>query len=378
MGKDYYETLGLGKEASPEEIKSAYRKLAKKYHPDVSEETKEVAEAKFKEVSEAYEVLSDPEKKETYDRYGSDAINSQFSGGGFSWDDFTRADDISDIFGDIFGSFGGFGGRSNSKNRGPRQGNSLRMDIEITLLEALKGLKKKVDVPHTVKCKPCEGTGAKDGKTTTCTECKGSGQVRSVRQTMFGNMVSVADCPKCRGRGKSSDEKCPTCRGSGYNQETTKVEVNISKGVDDGSTLTLRGMGDASPEGGKAGDLYVIIHVKKDDTFDRDGANLWTGITTTYPRLVLGGNEEIRTLEGEKAILNIPKGTQVGSVLRLSGKGMPRSLDSTSRGDLFVRVKISVPKKVSKEDAELLKKLDEKAGSKKTKQSLRDKLDGVF
>ncbi len=378
MGKDYYETLGLEKDSSPEEIKSAYRKLAKKYHPDVSEETKEVAEAKFKEVSEAYEVLSDPEKRETYDRYGSDAINSQFSGGGFSWDDFTRGEDISDIFGDIFGNFGGFGGRSNSKNRGPRQGNSLRMDIEISLLDALNGLTKKVEIPHTVKCKKCEGTGAKDGKTISCTQCKGSGQVRTVRQTMFGNMVSVSDCPKCRGTGKSFEVKCPDCRGSGYNQETTKVEVKISKGVDDGSTLTLRGMGDASPEGGQPGDLYVIIHVKKNDAFDRDGANLWTGITTTYPRLVLGGSEEIRTLEGEKAILNIPKGTQVGSVLRLNGKGMPRSLDSSSRGDLFVRVKINVPKKISKEDAELLKKLDEKAGSKKTKQSLRDKLDGVF
>ena len=378
MGKDYYETLGLNKESSPEEIKSAYRKLAKKYHPDVSEETKEVAEAKFKEVSEAYEVLSDPEKKETYDKYGSDAINSQFSGGGFSWDDFTHAEDLSDMFGDLFGGFGGFGGRSNSKNRGPSQGSSLRMDLEITLLEALNGLKKEVEIPHTVKCKTCKGTGAKDAKTTTCTQCKGSGQARTVRQTMFGNMVSVSDCPKCRGTGKTFEVKCQECRGSGYNQETTKVEVKIPKGVDNGSTLTLRGMGDASHEGGSAGDLYVITHVKKNDTFDRDGANLWTGITTTYPRLVLGGNEEIRTLEGEKVILNIPKGTQVGSVLRLNGKGMPRSVDSSSRGDLFVRVKMDVPKKVSKEDSDLLKKLDERAGSKKTKQSLRDKLDGVF
>jgi molecular chaperone DnaJ len=374
MGKDYYETLGVDKSATQDEIKSAYRRLAKKYHPDVSEEPKEVAEAKFKEISEAYEVLSDPEKRTTYDTYGSDAVNSQFSGGGFSWDDFTHAEDISDIFGDFFGNIFG-GGRSGQQSRGPRQGNSLRMDIEISLLDALNGVKKEVQVPHTVTCAPCKGTGGKDGKVSTCGQCNGTGQVRSVRQTMFGNMVSVSDCPKCHGTGKSYEERCPECRGSGYTQKTSKVEVSIPKGVDEGSTLTLRGLGDASYNGGPPGDLYVIIHVKKDKAFDRDGANLWTGITTTYPRLVLGGQEEVRTLEGEKVILTIPKGTQVGSVLRINGKGMPRSANSSTRGDMFVRVKIDVPSKVTKEEAELLQKLDNGAGPKKSK--LRKKIDDI-
>ncbi|MEA4976944.1 MAG: molecular chaperone DnaJ [Methanomassiliicoccaceae archaeon] len=374
MGKDYYETLGVSKTATQDEIKSAYRKLAKKYHPDVSEEPKEVAEAKFKEISEAYEVLSDPEKRTTYDTYGSDAVNSQFSGGGFSWDDFTHAEDISDIFGDFFGNIFG-GGRSGSQSRGPKQGNSLRMDIEISLLDALNGVKKEVQIPHTVMCGPCKGTGGKDGKVTNCNQCNGTGQVRSVRQTMFGNMVSVSDCSKCRGSGKSYDERCPECRGSGYTQKTSKVEVSIPKGVDEGSTLTLRGMGDASYNGGSAGDLYVIIHVRHDKAFDRDGANLWTGITTTYPKLVLGGQEEVRTLEGEKIILTVPKGTQVGSVLRINGKGMPRSTNSLTRGDLFVRVKIDVPTKVTKEEAEMLQKLDDKAGAKKSK--LRKKIDDL-
>lgn len=362
MGKDYYGILGVGKDASQDEIKSAYRSLAKKYHPDVSSESKEVAEEKFKEISEAYEVLSDPEKRRTYDQYGSDAVNSQFSGGGFSWDDFTRADDISDIFGDLFGSF--FGGGRRTQQRGPRQGNSLRMDIEVTLNEALTGLKKEVQVPRTVRCESCKGTGGKDGKVETCSQCGGTGQVRSVRQTPFGGMVSVSDCGQCGGRGRTSKEKCPECKGRGHVQKTSKVEVNIPKGVDEGSTLTLKGLGDAGSDGAPAGDLYVVIHLKRNPAFERDGANLWTGITTTYPKLVLGGQETISTLEGEKVELNIPKGTQVGSVLRINGKGMPRSLNSSSRGDLFVRVKMDVPLKVSKEETELLQKLDEEAGQK--------------
>ncbi|MGI5964697.1 MAG: molecular chaperone DnaJ [Candidatus Methanomethylophilaceae archaeon] len=364
MGKDYYGILGVEKDASQSEIKSAYRSLAKKYHPDVSTESKEVAEEKFKEISEAYEVLSDPEKRKTYDMYGSDAVNSQFSGGGFSWDDFTRADDISDIFGDLFGSFFGGGGSRRSHQRGPRPGNSLRMDIEITLKEALTGLKKEVKVPHTVRCNPCKGTGGKDGKTETCSQCGGTGSVRSVRQTPFGGMVSVSDCGQCGGTGRTFKEKCPECRGHGHIQKTSKVEVNIPKGVDEGSTLTLKGLGDAGSDGAPPGDLYVVIHLKKDSVFERDGANLWTGITTTYPKLVLGGQETISTLEGEKVMLNIPKGTQVGSVLRINGKGMPRSANSLTRGDLFVRVKMDVPTKVSKEETELLQKLDEEAGQK--------------
>lgn len=374
MPRDYYEILGVERTASEDEIKKAYRSLAKKYHPDVSTEPKDVAEAKFKELSEAYEVLSDPDKRKLYDQYGHDGVKQQFGKDGFTWDDFTRADDISDIFGDIFGGMFGGGRRGRSRNS-PQQGESLRYDLEITLKEVLDGKKVNLDIPHTVVCEQCKGTGGKDGKVTTCGRCGGTGQIQTVRQSMFGQMVSIEDCPECRGKGRTSAEKCPYCRGAGRINKDSHIDLNIPKGMEEGMRLRVAGAGNAGYNGGPAGDLFVVIHIKEDKVFDRDGANLWTGITTTYPKLVLGGEEVVSTLDGDKVQLRIPAGTDVGTVLRIPGKGLPRT-NSSSRGDLMVRVAVSVPKRVSEEERELLMKLDSSAGSKgkKGRKGLKGKI----
>lgn len=376
--RDYYEVLGVTKDATEDEIKRAYRSLAKKYHPDVTTEDKDVAEAKFKEISEAYEVLIDADKRKLYDQYGHAGVNNQFSNGGFSWDDFTHGDDLNDIFGDLFGSMFG-GGRRQSRNRNaPRAGDSLRYDIEITLKDVLDGKTVELSIPHTAACSECRGTGGKDGKTEICSRCNGQGQVQSVQRTPFGNMVSVSDCPVCRGTGRSFAERCPKCKGAGRNTINSKVSLNIPKGVEEGSRIRVPGAGDAGYNGGGPGDLYVIVHIKESKEFERDGANIWTEVTASYPKLVLGGDVLVKTLDGETISLNIPAGTQVGGVLRVSGKGLPK-LNQSVRGNMFVRVRIDVPSKVSPYEKELLSKLDEEAGKKPSgsgkKSKLRQKLD---
>jgi len=380
MPADYYEILGVGKDASQEEIKKSYRSLAKKYHPDVTDLSKDEAEAKFKEVSEAYEVLSDDSKRKLYDQYGHAGVNSQFSKGGFSWDDFTRADDVSDIFGDIFGSmFGGsFGRRQQRSRNSARQGESLRYDIEVNLSDVLKGKSIELSIPHSIPCGECRGTGGKDGLVEMCQACNGVGQIQRVSRTPFGNMVSVGDCSVCGGNGRSYKERCPKCRGSGRNNTSSKVSVDIPKGVEEDMRLRVAGAGDAGYNGGPPGDLIVVVHVKEDKSFRRDGMNLWSEVYTTYPRLVLGGEETVRTIDGETISLTIPPGTQVGGVLRIAGKGLPR-LNQSARGNMFVRVMMDVPNKVSATEKELLAKLDEKAGKRPTKgkSKLRQKLDEI-
>lgn len=369
MPRDYYEVLGVEKTATQDEIKKAYRTLAKKYHPDVSTEPKDVAEAKFKEISEAYEILSDPEKRKLYDQYGHEGVKNTFGQDGFDWSDFTRADDISDIFGDLFGGIFGGGGRSRSRSRNaPQQGDSLRYDLEVTLQDVLNGRKVNLDIPHSVMCSACNGTGGKGGKVTTCRTCGGQGQVQRVSRGPFGNMVTVTDCPDCHGRGSTYEERCPQCRGTGYVTQDAKISLNIPKGVEEGMRLKVSGQGNAGVNGGPAGDLYVFIHVKEDPMFDRDGSNLWTGVTTSYPKLVLGGEEMVKTLEGDTVALRIPSGTDVGTVLRIAGKGLPR-LNTSIRGDLLVRVSVNVPKRTTAEEKELLMKLDSAAGAKKKSSS---------
>ncbi|MCQ2052908.1 MAG: molecular chaperone DnaJ [archaeon] len=374
MPRDYYEVLGVSKNASQDEIKSAYRKMARQYHPDVSKESKEVAEEKFKEISEAYEVLSDVNKRQMYDQYGHAGVNSQFSGGRFTWDDFTHQDDISDIFDDLLGSF--FGGGKRQRYGGPRSGESLRYDVEITLKDVLVGKEVEVSVPHTVNCPDCKGTGAKNGRTDTCRQCEGRGQVQMVRRTPFGQMSTVSECPTCGGKGKVAKDKCSKCHGQGRVKKTAKINIRIPPGIDEESGLNrikVSGAGDAGYNGGPAGDLYVIVHVKGDPMFERNGVNLWTDVTTTYPKLVLGGEAQVKTLDGESVVLKIPAGTQVGTVLRISGKGIPE-INTTHRGDLFARVKINVPTKVSDLEKEYLKKLDELTKTPTTKKTrIRDK-----
>lgn len=338
----------------------------------MSTEPKEVAEAKFKEISEAYEILSDPDKRKLYDQYGHEGVKNTFGQDGFTWDDFTKADDISDIFGDIFGDLFGFGGRSRSRNSS-QQGESLRYDIEVTLDDVLNGKKVNIDVPRTAVCDACKGTGAKNGRVNTCRTCGGQGKVQKVMQTPFGNMATVVQCPDCNGKGTTYDERCPACRGSGRVNKESKISLSIPKGVEDGMKLKVSGEGNAGYNGGPAGDLYVVVHVKEDKTFQRDGNNLWTGIKVSYPKLVLGGEETVTTLEGEKVVLKIPAGTDAGSVLRIPGKGVPK-LNSSSRGDLMVRVAVIIPKSVSAEEKELLMKLDSTAGKKKGRGKLRDRI----
>ena len=365
MPRDYYEVLGVSKDATKDDIKKAYRRLARENHPDTSSDPKEVAEEKFKEISEAYEVLQDDSKRKIYDQHGHAGVNQQFAGGGFSWNDFTHFDDISDIFGSGSGSiFDMFFGGSRRPKNAPAQGESLRYDVTITMNEVLNGRTEDIHVPKTSGCADCSGTGGKDGKVNVCEQCGGSGQVQIVRNSPFGRMASVSDCPKCNGSGKTFKDRCPKCRGSGRVSKTNIVSVTIPKGAEDGMRLRLQGEGDAGFNGGPPGDLYVVVHVKEDKRFEREGINLWSEIVTTYPRLVLGGSEETVTIDGETVKVTIPPGTQVGAVLRLAGKGLPR-FRTNSRGDMFLRVKIEVPTRVSEEEKEHLRKLDEKAGSPK-------------
>lgn len=329
--------------------------MARQYHPDVSKESKEVAEEKFKEISEAYEVLSDVDKRQMYDQYGHAGVNSQFSSGRFTWDDFTHQEDISDIFDDLLDSFFGGGGRQ--KHGGPRTGESLNYNVELTLKDVLVGKEVEIAMPHIVNCSDCNGTGAKNGQTDTCHQCGGRGQVQMVRRTLFGQMSTISECPTCEGKGKTIKDKCSKCRGQGRIQKTAKISIKIPSGVDEESRIKVPGAGNAGYNGGPAGDLYVIVHVKDNPEFERDGIDLWTNVVTTFPKLVLGGEVQVKTLEGESVILKIPAGTIVGAVLRISGKGIPE-INTTHRGDLFVRVNIDVPTKVSSLEKEYLKKLD--------------------
>lgn len=363
--RDYYEVLGVSKTASADEIKKAYRSLAKKYHPDVSTEPKEVAEAKFKEISEAYEVLSDPDKRSRYDQYGMAGLDGAFGQGGFDWSDFTHEGDISDIFGDLFGDLFGGGRRRSSNPGGPRAGDDLRYDVQIDLREALTGKTVSVKVPHSVECKACRGTGGRDGKVNTCPKCGGRGQVQQLRNTMFGQGYVITECPQCGGRGQSYEQPCPECRGRGRVNKTATVEVKIPAGIDDGQRMRVPGAGDAGYHGGPAGDLYVFVHVKEHPDFVRDGMNLYTLAEVSYPKLVLGGKINVKNLEGKTIEIDVKAGTQVGEKLRVPGQGMPE-IGRSGRGNLIVQVSVAIPKKVSAAEKELLMKLDETAGAKKS------------
>lgn len=355
MPRDYYEVLGVEKDADKDTLKRAYRKLARKYHPDTTELPKEEAEEKFKEISEAYEVLCDDEKRGIYDQYGHEGLSGQFGAGGFNMNDFSHFGDFGDLFGDIFGGMFGGGGRRRS---GPQQGDSIRYDLNLELIDVLNGKEVELEIPHTVSCGECKGTGGKDGKVNTCSRCGGSGQVQMVSNTVFGQMVSTRECPQCSGRGKIPVEKCAKCKGQGYTRKTSKIKINTPKGAEDGTRLRVPGAGNASTNGGPSGDLYVFMHVRDNPKFERDGHNLWTVTTASYPRLVLGGAANVKTLDGKTVELNIPSGTQVGSVLRIPGAGLPKGGSTSARGDMFVRVMIEIPKSVSKEEEELLRKLD--------------------
>jgi molecular chaperone DnaJ len=339
--RDYYEVLGLQKGADEKEIKKAYRRVAMKYHPDRNPDDPD-AEEKFKEASEAYEVLSDAEKRQAYDQFGHDGINAQFGGAGAA--DFSNFGDIfSDVFGDIFG---GGGGRRRS---GPRRGADLQYNLELELEEAVKGTEARIRVPTLINCSTCNGSGAKEGsKPVSCGTCGGVGQVR-MQQGFFSVQQT---CPECRGKGTIITDPCNSCHGQGRVEETRTLSVKVPPGVDNGDRIRLSGEGEAGPSGGPAGDLYVQVVVKPHDFFEREGKHLFCEIPISLADAALGGELEVPTLDG-KVKLKIPAETQTGKLFRLRGKGI-KPVRGGNVGDLMCRVVVENPVKLSKQQKELL------------------------
>ena len=350
--RDYYEVLGVSKGASEDELKKAYRKLAKENHPDLHPGDKE-CEARFKEINEAYEVLSDSDKRAKYDQFGHAAFdpNQGFGGGGFGG--FEGFGGFGDIFGDIFGGFGGFGGGGRNPNA-PRKGDNLRATVNIKFEEAAFGVKKEVFVAKVEQCPDCKGTGCAEGTTAeACPDCKGTGSVKTTQRTPFGMVQSTGQCPKCKGRGKIIHTPCKSCRGIGSVRRQHKVTVSVPAGIDDGQTISLRGQGNAGINGGPAGDLLITVLVQPHARFERDGASILLEQEVSFAQAALGSEIEVPTLDG-KVKLNIPEGTQPGSVFRLKGKGVPY-LRANGRGDQFVTVKVAVPKNMSSAQKEALR-----------------------
>lgn len=344
--RDYYEVLGLGKQASEDEIKKAYRKLARQYHPDVNKEAN--AESKFKEVKEAYDVLSDAGQRSRYDQYGHIDPNQGMGGGGFSGGDFGGIGDIFDMF------FGGGGGRKDPN--GPQRGNDLQYTMTIEFKEAVFGKEMDITIPRTESCDTCFGSGAKPGtKPDTCSVCHGSGQQEVVQNTPFGRMVNRRACSNCGGKGKVIKEKCTTCHGQGQVKKQRKIHVRIPAGVDDGAQLRMTGEGEGGLRGGPEGDLYIIIRVKSHDFFEREGDDIYCEVPLTFTQAALGDEIEIPTLS-EKVRLKIPAGTQTGTYFRLKGKGVPR-LRGVGQGDQHVKVVVVTPSKLNDEQKDLLRQV---------------------
>ncbi|MBI3652903.1 MAG: molecular chaperone DnaJ [Acidobacteria bacterium] len=344
--RDYYEVLGVGKSATEQELKQAYRKMAIQYHPDKNPGNHE-AEEKFKEINEAYQVLSSPDLRARYDSYGHAGVSAG-AGAGAGFSGFAG---FEDILGDLFGFGDLFGGRS-GRRAGPRRGSDLRYDIEITLEEAAQGIKTKIRVPRLEICDLCRGTGAAEGTSpTTCATCQGRGQV--TRQQGFFSVSRT--CSTCRGTGKVIRDVCRGCRGEGRVEREKTLEIKIPAGVDTGSRLRMTGEGEAGELGGPRGDLYVMIHVKDHEIFERRDVNLYTAYNISFTQAALGSEVIVPTLDGEES-LKIPEGTQTGSIFRLKSKGMP-ALGGRGRGDLFVAVNVVTPTKLNREQKRLLEEL---------------------
>ncbi len=359
--KDYYKILGVSKDAGEEEIKKAYRKLAHKYHPDVNKGDAG-AEEKFKEIKEAYDVLSDPQKRDRYDRFGT--ADEQFAGfGGFGGGRQGGFEGFSGMgFEDIFDAFFG-GGFRQGRSQGPRRGNDLRYDLEITLEEAYHGVNKEVVIPRTENCSDCGGSGARKGSSPeVCSVCNGAGQEQTVRNTAYGRFVNVQTCRSCRGAGKVIRDPCPKCRGEGQVVQERRLDIKIPAGFDTGMRLKVSGEGEAGYRGGPQGDLFVYVTVRKHKLFKRDGSNLIYELPVSFTQLTLGSDVEIPTME-EETVLHIPEGTQPDQVFRLKGKGMPQGR-GFGKGDLKVRLKPQVPKRLNKEQKEALAEFARLSGEK--------------
>jgi len=359
--RDYYEVLGVTKGASEDDIKKAYKKMARKYHPDLNPDNKE-AEEKFKEVNEAYEILSDPQKKSRYDQFGHAGVDPNFGAGGFGGG-FDGGFDFGDL-GDIFGSFfgGGFGGGGRRTNpNAPQRGESIRMNVTISFEEAAFGCEKEVSVDRYEQCDTCHGNGCAPGThPETCPDCHGTGQVQVRRQTPMGVFATTSPCGRCGGKGRIIHQPCPDCHGSGSVRKRKTIQASIPAGIDNGQTISIRGQGHAGKNGGPAGDLLITITVRPHELFRREGTSVLCEAPITFAQAVLGAELEIPTIDG-KVKYDLPEGTQSGTTFRLKGKGIP-SINGRGRGDQYVTVYIETPKNLNKEQKEALKKFAEAVG----------------
>ena len=367
--RDYYEVLGVSKTATDDELKKAYRKLAKKYHPDANPDNPKEAEEKFKEVNEAYETLSDPQKRKMYDQFGPDGpqgfgggAGGPFGGqGGYysyttsGFDGFSDFGDLGDIFSSFFG--GGFGSRSSRTNQGPVKGADLKASIDITFEEAYTGVEKEIYITRNEECNTCHGSGAKPGtKTETCNICHGTGTVKQVQTTILGQMQTTKTCSNCHGTGKVIKEPCETCRGKGKVRKQAKIRIKIPAGIDDNQTIVLRNEGEPGERGGAKGDLYIVVRLKKHSIYTRNGDRVFCDIPITFTQATLGADLKIPMLDGSTEIYRIPEGTQTGTKFTIRNKGF-KAVNSNYQGDFVFTVQVQVPKRLSKEQRELLVEL---------------------
>lgn len=360
--RDYYEVLGVSKTATDDELKRAYRKLAKQYHPDANPDNKEEAEKKFKEINEAYETLSNPQKRKMYDQFGPEGPAGFGGGAGGAnyyssgFDGFSDFGDLGDIFSSFFG--GGFGGRSSRKNNnGPVQGADLKNVVEITFEESFLGIEKEIVITRSETCPSCGGNGARPGTVIDkCTMCNGTGQVRQVQNTILGQMQTTRTCSNCGGTGKVIKQPCDECKGKGKIRKQAKIKVKIPAGIDDNQTIVLRGEGEAGSRGGPRGDLYIVVKVRKSGIYTRSGNDILCTVPITFTQATLGANLEIPLVDGTKEIFKIPEGTQTGTKFTIKNKGF-KSLNSTNQGNFVFAVQVQVPKRLSKEQRDLLTEL---------------------
>lgn len=372
--RDYYEVLGIQKDASEDDIKKAYRQMAKKYHPDLNPGDKE-AEARFKEVNEAYEVLSDKQKRARYDQYGQAGVDPNFGAGGYQGYGF---DNIDIDLGDIFSSFFGGGGRRQNPNA-PRRGSDISASVIISFEEAAHGCKKQVDVHVISVCEDCEGSGAAKGTfPKTCPTCGGSGQERRQQRTPFGVVQTQTVCSRCHGRGTIIDTPCRTCEGTGHVRKPSVIGVNIPAGIDDGQIISIRGRGNAGSNGGPAGDLQISVSVRPHPLFERDGYNVWYELPLTFVQAALGAEVSVPTLDG-KLSYQIREGTQPGDTFRLKGKGIP-FVNGHGRGDQILKVTVEVPQKLSAAQKKILKEFEQTSGENNypKRKSFFDKIKDAF
>jgi molecular chaperone DnaJ len=383
--RDYYEVLGVERGADEEAIRTAYRKLALQHHPDRNPGDAS-AEEKFKEATEAYEVLKDPERRARYDRLGHEAAGAGFPGGGMGgagFEGFDLADALRAFMRDFGGGGGGFEdlfGPGGGDGTAARRGNDLRVRLRLSLEEIATGVKKTIQVKRKVSCETCQGSGAQKGGKSTCAQCGGRGQVRQVRSSLFGQFVNIGPCPKCRGTGSIIDKPCLKCRGEGRLTDVSTISVDVPAGVAEGNYIPLRGLGDAGLNGGPAGDLQVHLEEKEHDVFEREGDDLHVEVPIAMSKAALGGPIEVPLLGGETKAYTVPAGTPTGKTLRLSGNGLPR-LRGRGKGDLFVHLRVWTPTRLSARGKQLfeeLARLPEESKVPKAGKSLLDKVKGAF